>query len=99
MANLPPPLNLKAAPFEVSGGSAAVAAAANKDRRMQSAEQLVLDLCNPDLRENALLELSKVSCSMCIFLVSVDFYEYEFFTCKCTEFELPAASVSGPFSV
>ncbi|GER54905.1 cell differentiation [Striga asiatica] len=57
MANLPPSLNLKAAPFEVSGSSAA--AAVNKDRRMQSAEQLVLDLCNPDLRENALLELSK----------------------------------------
>ncbi|CAN4097176.1 unnamed protein product [Withania somnifera] len=31
----------------------------NKDRKMQSAEQLVLDLSNHDLRENALLELSK----------------------------------------
>ncbi|KAK6132860.1 hypothetical protein DH2020_033391 [Rehmannia glutinosa] len=59
MANLPPSLNLKAAPFEASSSSTAAAAAANKDRRMQSAEQLVLDLCNPDLRENALLELSK----------------------------------------
>ena len=38
------------------GGSSQV----NKDRKMQSAEQLVLDLSNPDLRENALLELSKV---------------------------------------
>jgi CCR4-NOT transcription complex subunit 9 len=28
---------------------------------MASAEQLVLDLCDPELRENALLELSKVS--------------------------------------
>ncbi|MCL7048430.1 hypothetical protein MKW94_007793 [Papaver nudicaule] len=27
---------------------------------MASAEQLVLDLCNPDLRENAFLDLSKV---------------------------------------
>ncbi|KAD5507596.1 hypothetical protein E3N88_15299 [Mikania micrantha] len=31
-----------------------------KNREMQSAEQLVLDLSTPDLRENALLELSKV---------------------------------------
>ncbi|KAL6538440.1 CCR4-NOT transcription complex subunit 9 [Orobanche gracilis] len=60
MANLPPSLNLKAAPFEASSNSSAAAAAtANKDRRMQSAEQLVLDLCSPDFRENALLELSK----------------------------------------
>ncbi|EYU33659.1 hypothetical protein ABFS83_08G171500 [Erythranthe nasuta] len=57
MANLPPPLNLKAAPFEASSSSAA--AAANKDWRMQPAEQLLLDLYNPDLRESALLELSK----------------------------------------
>ncbi|KAG6420818.1 hypothetical protein SASPL_117357 [Salvia splendens] len=56
MSTLPPPLNLKAVPFEATGSSSA---AANKDRRMQSSEQLVLDLCNPDLRENALLELSK----------------------------------------
>ncbi|KAL0302017.1 UNVERIFIED_CONTAM: hypothetical protein Sradi_6478500 [Sesamum radiatum] len=63
MANLTPSLNLKAPPFEVGSSStiaAAAAAAANMDRRMQSAEHLVLDLCNPDLRENALLELSKV---------------------------------------
>lgn len=33
----------------------------NKDRKMASAEQLVLDLSNPELRENALLELSKVN--------------------------------------
>lgn len=31
-----------------------------KDMKMASAEQLVLDLCDPELRENALLELSKV---------------------------------------
>ncbi|KAL0310995.1 UNVERIFIED_CONTAM: CCR4-NOT transcription complex subunit [Sesamum angustifolium] len=63
MANLTPSLNLKAPPFEVGSSStiaAAAAAAANMDRRMQSAEHLVLDLCNPDLRENALLELSKL---------------------------------------
>ncbi len=35
-------------------------AALSKDREMASAEQLVLDLSNPDLRENALFELSKV---------------------------------------
>jgi hypothetical protein len=28
---------------------------------MASAEQLVLELCDPELRENALLELSKVA--------------------------------------
>ncbi|KAK1391868.1 cell differentiation protein RCD1-like [Heracleum sosnowskyi] len=31
----------------------------NKDQKMQLAEQLVLDLSNPDVRENALRELSK----------------------------------------
>ncbi|XP_073313282.1 uncharacterized protein [Primulina huaijiensis] len=55
MVSLAPSLNLKATPFEAGSSSSA----ANKDRRMQSAEQLVLDLCNPDLRENALHELSK----------------------------------------
>ncbi|PHT96788.1 hypothetical protein BC332_34285 [Capsicum chinense] len=35
-------------------------ASANRDRRMQLAEWLVLDLLNPDLRENTLLKLSKV---------------------------------------
>lgn len=40
----------------IAGGSAQP----NKDRKMASAEQLVLDLSNPELRENALLELSKV---------------------------------------
>lgn len=39
---------------------AGAGASANNDRNMQSAEQLVLDLSNPELRENALLELSKV---------------------------------------
>ncbi|KAK8619892.1 hypothetical protein V6N13_066390 [Hibiscus sabdariffa] len=38
---------------------AAGGAPANKDRKMATAEHLVLDLSNPDLRENALLELSK----------------------------------------
>ncbi|KAI6687545.1 hypothetical protein NL676_024373 [Syzygium grande] len=67
MPNLPQSLSMNA-PFgpgpgaPAPGGSAAAAAAgppASKDRKMASAEQLVLDLCNPDLRENALLELSK----------------------------------------
>ncbi|XP_047983953.1 CCR4-NOT transcription complex subunit 9-like isoform X2 [Salvia hispanica] len=57
MSNLHPSLNyMKAAPFEVPATSSA---AANNDRNVPSVEQLVLDLCNPDLRENALLELSK----------------------------------------
>lgn len=37
--------------------------AGNRDRNMASSEQLVLELSNPELRENALLELSKVSSS------------------------------------
>ncbi|THU53983.1 hypothetical protein C4D60_Mb10t20180 [Musa balbisiana] len=69
MANLPPSLSISSASF--GGGpappspvaSAAAAAAAvgqpPKDRKMASAEQLVLDLCDPELRENALLDLSK----------------------------------------
>ncbi|WMV59599.1 hypothetical protein MTR67_052984 [Solanum verrucosum] len=39
-------------PMSVLGGGAT-------GKKMQSAEQLVLELSNPDLRENALLELSK----------------------------------------
>ncbi|CAL5390423.1 unnamed protein product [Camellia sinensis] len=46
-------------PFGGLGSPASNAIEVNKDRKMQSAEQLVLDLSNPDLRENALLELSK----------------------------------------
>ncbi|KAI5674776.1 hypothetical protein M9H77_15140 [Catharanthus roseus] len=69
MANLPQSLsmNAAAAAFGGQGQSSANPAAAvggaqggNKDRKMQSAEQLVLDLSNPELRENALLELSKL---------------------------------------
>nr|GMD51325.1 cell differentiation protein RCD1 homolog [Ipomoea batatas]GME16832.1 cell differentiation protein RCD1 homolog [Ipomoea batatas] len=64
MANLPQGLSINAAAFgggpaSASSSSAAVGPQPNKDRKMQSAEQLVLDLSNPDLRENALLELSK----------------------------------------
>ncbi|KAL5164769.1 CCR4-NOT transcription complex subunit 9 [Glycine soja] len=42
-----------------SGGAGAQGSGAGKDRKMASAEQLVLELSNPELRENALLELSK----------------------------------------
>ncbi|PSR95591.1 Cell differentiation protein [Actinidia chinensis var. chinensis] len=61
MVSLPQSLSMNS-PFGGPGGSSAanaVGAPANKERKMQSAEQLVLDLSNPDLRENALLELSK----------------------------------------
>lgn len=58
MANLPPSLSM-GTPFGGPSTSAA-GAPANKDRNLASAEQLVLDLSNPELRENALLELSKV---------------------------------------
>nr|VDC71967.1 unnamed protein product [Brassica rapa] len=57
MANLPPSLSM-GTPFGGPSTSAA-GAPANKDRNLASAEQLVLDLSNPELRENALLELSK----------------------------------------
>ncbi|KAK1576388.1 hypothetical protein Q3G72_013439 [Acer saccharum] len=43
--------------------AAADGARVNKDKKMASAEQLVLDLSNPKVRENALLELSKGNCS------------------------------------
>ncbi|XP_057809845.1 uncharacterized protein LOC131024356 [Salvia miltiorrhiza] len=56
MSILHPSLNMKGGPFEAPGTSSS---ASNKDRNIQSVEQLVLDLCNPDLRENSLLELSK----------------------------------------
>lgn len=60
MANLPQSLSVNA-PFGGPSTSAPVAGApASKDRKMASAEHLVLDLSNPELRENALLELSKV---------------------------------------
>ncbi|XP_037494476.1 CCR4-NOT transcription complex subunit 9 [Jatropha curcas] len=60
MANLPQSLSMNA-PFGGPSASTPTAAGAppNKDRKMASAEHLVLDLSNPDLRENALLELSK----------------------------------------
>ncbi|RYR79916.1 hypothetical protein Ahy_A01g004705 isoform D [Arachis hypogaea] len=66
MTNLPPSLSMNAAfggsgaaPPPSPGGSSQSSPGGNKDRKMASAEQLVLELSNPDLRENALLELSK----------------------------------------
>lgn len=67
MSNLPQSLSMNAAAFGVGGGippspsATSQSSAANKDRKMASAEQLVLELSNPELRENALLELSKVT--------------------------------------
>ncbi|PHT24789.1 hypothetical protein CQW23_35542 [Capsicum baccatum] len=72
MSSLPQSLSLSINGGGLSGGdggggggggalsSSGAGAPANRDRRMQLAEWLVLDLLNPDLRENALLELSKV---------------------------------------
>ncbi|XP_073107809.1 uncharacterized protein [Elaeis guineensis] len=63
MANLPPSLSTSPSlggPTPSSPAAAAgTAAQGTKDRKMASAEQLVLDLCDPELRENALLDLSK----------------------------------------
>ena len=62
MANRPQSLSLNVQFGGPSVSAPSVAGAqANKDRKMASAEHLVLDLSNPDLRENALLELSKVT--------------------------------------
>ncbi|XP_021277761.1 CCR4-NOT transcription complex subunit 9 isoform X2 [Herrania umbratica] len=60
MVNLPQSLSMNT-PFggPTASNPTAAGAPANKDRKMASAEHLVLDLSNPDLRENALLELSK----------------------------------------
>ena len=46
-------------PSSIGGGAGGAASAAQEPRKMASAEQLVLDLCDRELRENALLELSK----------------------------------------
>lgn len=54
MANLPPSLSMKS--VALSGASSS----SSNDRKLLSAEQLILDLSNPELRENALHELSKV---------------------------------------
>ncbi|XP_031407190.1 CCR4-NOT transcription complex subunit 9-like isoform X2 [Punica granatum] len=54
MSNLPQSLSINP-PY---GAGPSSAAQPNRDR-MESAQQLVLDLSSPDLRENALLELSK----------------------------------------
>lgn len=61
MSNLPQSISMNA-PFGGPGPSIPSASGAppTKERKMAFSEQLVLDLSNPDLRENALLELSKV---------------------------------------
>ncbi|CAL5014920.1 unnamed protein product [Urochloa humidicola] len=68
MANLQPSLTIPPSfagasppsPSPVAGSSSGPALGqAAKDKKMASAEQLVLELCDPELRENALLELSK----------------------------------------
>ena len=68
MSNLPQSLSMGAAfggggapTPSSSGGAGAQGSGAGKDRKMASAEQLVLELSNPELRENALLELAKVN--------------------------------------
>ena len=77
MANMQQSLSLNPAfggvpapPPQPLAGVSTVAAAqqAAKDRKMASAEQLVLELGNADLRENALLELSKVGFSHFVLL-------------------------------
>jgi CCR4-NOT transcription complex subunit 9 len=73
MANLQPSLPVHPSfggasppsPSPIGGGAGAgpggaAAAQEPNDRKMASAEQLVLELCDRELRENALLELSKV---------------------------------------
>jgi len=76
MSNLPQSLSMGTAfggggPPSSSSGAGAQGSGAGKDRKMASAEQLVLELSNPELRENALLELSKVNPSKKTFLLSL----------------------------
>ncbi|KAM0891147.1 hypothetical protein ACQ4PT_026597 [Festuca glaucescens] len=52
------PPSITASPSPIGGGGAAVTQGVND---LASVEQLVLDLCDPLLRENALVELSKKS--------------------------------------
>ncbi|KAF3619632.1 hypothetical protein FXO38_32803 [Capsicum annuum] len=67
MSSLPQSLLLVINGGDLSGGdggggassSSGAGALANRDWRMQLAEWLILDLLNPDLWKNALLELSK----------------------------------------
>ncbi|KAG0527427.1 hypothetical protein BDA96_06G232500 [Sorghum bicolor] len=62
MANIPPSFAgvSPPSPSPMAGSSSGLAPGqAAKDKKMASAEQLVLELCDPELRENALLELSK----------------------------------------
>ncbi|KAB8096906.1 hypothetical protein EE612_025517 [Oryza sativa] len=68
MANLQPSLSIPPSfagasppsPSPIGGGGVGGGVGQPaKDMKMASAEQLVLDLCDPELRENALLELSK----------------------------------------
>jgi len=64
MANIPPSFAgvSPPSPSPMAGSSSGPAVGqAAKDNKMASAEQLVLELCDPELRENALLELSKVA--------------------------------------
>uniref|UniRef100_A0ACD5X587 Uncharacterized protein n=1 Tax=Avena sativa TaxID=4498 RepID=A0ACD5X587_AVESA len=64
MANLQPSVSVSPSiaaspsPIGSGGGGASVTQEGNR-RNMASVEQLVLDLCDPVLRENALVELSK----------------------------------------
>ncbi|KAG5578881.1 hypothetical protein H5410_049508 [Solanum commersonii] len=64
MANLCQSFSVGVGNFGGGGGmsssSFSVGAPPNKDRKMQSAKQLVFVLCNPNLHENALLEIFKV---------------------------------------
>ncbi|KAK4278401.1 hypothetical protein QN277_016253 [Acacia crassicarpa] len=64
MANLPHsfPMNVSYVAVGASAQNAATSQA-NKDKMAAAVEHLVLQLGNPELRESALHELSKVDCS------------------------------------
>ncbi|KAH0761264.1 hypothetical protein KY290_017337 [Solanum tuberosum] len=63
MANLPQAFSVGVGSFRGEGGMSPLSSSAGappyKDRKMQSVEQLVLVLCDLNLRENALLKLFK----------------------------------------
>ncbi|CAM0872005.1 unnamed protein product [Alopecurus aequalis] len=77
MMNLQPPAvsappSVTASPSPIGGGGAAL----GNGRSMKSAEQLVLDLCDPELREDALSELSKKRETLQDMLAPLLWYSY-----------------------
>lgn len=61
MTNNPNPLSINPHMFGSQPSPSSQPSPQQRERRVASLEQLVLDLCDRDLRESALLDLSKVA--------------------------------------